>query len=198
MFLPLLLRFPNPEKMIFVLHETPGSRYSLYPGDRLSSGSIIEEIHFGETNVLGIVKQKRIMNIQKDKGTCKDYGMDDSQAKCYIEQILSNRFRQEKDVIEECQMKDFNVSRLCMIPQMNNLLQFWTNYNHSWTQCVTKDEYLCMMEELITDTKEHRGEGYSHKKVVQNQISGRGHKCKDLGSNPDLATNLYVLKIHDV
>ena len=56
---------------MLILHETPGSRYSLYPGDRLSSGSISEEIHFGETNVLGIVKEKRIMAIQKEKRTCK-------------------------------------------------------------------------------------------------------------------------------
>jgi hypothetical protein len=81
-FCPSLLRFPNPEKIILMLHETPGSRYSLFPGDRLSSGFISEKIYFGETNVLGIEKQKRIMNIQKEKGTCKHYGMDDSQGCC--------------------------------------------------------------------------------------------------------------------
>ena len=85
---------------MLILHETPGSRYSLYPGDRLSSGSISEEIHFGETNVLGIVKEKRIMAIQKEKRTCKDYEKDDSQAKCYIENILSKRYKLEKEIIE--------------------------------------------------------------------------------------------------
>ena len=160
-FFVFFFRFPNPEKFILILHETPGSIYSLYPGDRLSSGSMSEEIHFGETNVLGIVKQKRIMNIQKDKGTCKDYGLDDSQGKCYIENIMSKRYENEKDIIEECQWNNYNVTRLCMIPQMNNVLQFWTEYdNQSWAQCVTEDEYLCMMEELTTDSKEHRGEGY--------------------------------------
>ena len=149
---------------MLILHETPGSRYSLYPGDRLSSGSISEEIHFGETNVLGIVKEKRIMAIQKEKGTCKDYGKDDSQAKCYIENILSKRYKLEKEIIEECQWNNYNVTRLCMIPQMNNLWQFWTDYNQSLTQCVTEDEYLCMMAELMTDTREHRGERYSHQK----------------------------------
>ena len=161
LFFPSILRFPNPEKIMLVLHETPGSRYSLFPGDRLSSGSISEEIYFGETNVVGIEKQKRIMNIQKEKGTCKDYGMDDSQAKCYIENILSKRYQFEKEIIEECQWNIYNVTRLCMIPQMNNLLQFWTDYdNQSWSQCVTEDEYLCMMGELITDSRKHRGEGY--------------------------------------
>lgn len=146
---------------MLILHETPGSRYSLYPGDRLSSGSISEEIHFGETNVLGIVKEKRIMAIQKEKRTCKDYEKDDSQAKCYIENILSKRYKLEKEIIEECQWNNYNVTRLCMIPQMNNLLQFWTEYdNQSWSQCVTEDEYLCMIGELITDSREHRGEGY--------------------------------------
>ena len=156
----ILFRFPNPEKFMFILHETPGSRYSLFPGDRLSSGSISEEIFFGESNVLGIIKQKRIMNIQKEKGTCQDYGMDNSQAKCYIENILSKRYEHEKDIIEECQLEDFNVTRICLIPQMTNLLQFWTDYNQSWTQCVTEDEYVCMMEELWTDTRDYRGEGY--------------------------------------
>ena len=93
-----------------ILHESPGSRFSLIPGDYLSKGSLKEKIKLGELKLLGISKQKKELFVQRENEACRDYDQDDSQAKCYIDQILRPRFENETEHISQCANKG-NVDR---------------------------------------------------------------------------------------
>ena len=92
-----------------ILHESPGSRFSLIPGDYLSKGSVKETIKLGEMKLLGISQQTKELSVQRDKGTCKDYDRNDSPAKCYIEKILRPIFDNETEHISHC-AKNGNVN----------------------------------------------------------------------------------------
>jgi hypothetical protein len=85
-----------------ILHESPGSRFSLIPGDYLSKGSVKETIKLGEMKLLGISQQTKELSVQRDKEACKDYDRNDSPAKCYIEQILRPMFDNETEYISHC------------------------------------------------------------------------------------------------
>ena len=37
-----------PLKLVLIIHETPGTIYSLIPGDSISPGSVIEKLEIGE------------------------------------------------------------------------------------------------------------------------------------------------------
>ena len=63
----------QPENVVLILHETPGERYSLVPGDALSKGSKIEKVKLGEMKTLGIDVQKKDRKVQRADGQCKDY-----------------------------------------------------------------------------------------------------------------------------
>ena len=88
-----------------ILHESPGSRFSLIPGDYLSKGSVKEKIKLGEMKLLGISQQTKELSVQRDKDACKDYDRNDSPAKCYIEQILRPIFDNETEHISQCAKK---------------------------------------------------------------------------------------------
>ena len=91
-----------PDHFVMILHESPGSRFSLIPGDYLSKGSVKETIKLGELKLLGISKQKKELSVQRENGACRDYDQDDSLAKCYIDQILRPRFENEEEHISHC------------------------------------------------------------------------------------------------
>ena len=60
-----------PENILFILHGTPGERYSLIPGDALSKGSKIEKVKLGEMKTLGIDVTRKDRNVQRNRGHCK-------------------------------------------------------------------------------------------------------------------------------
>ena len=88
-----------------ILHESPGSRFSLIPGDYLGKGSVKETIKLGEMKLLGISQQKKEFSVQRENGNCKDYDKNDSPAKCYIDQILRPAFENETDHVSKCNEK---------------------------------------------------------------------------------------------
>ena len=102
----------TPDHFLIILHETPGSRFSLIPGDYLSEGSTKETIKLGELKLLGISKQKKELSVQRENKACKDYDQYDSQAKCYIDQILRPQFENETGHISQCE-------------KMGNVNQIW-------------------------------------------------------------------------
>ena len=104
-----------PENVVIILHETPGERYSLIPGDALSKGSKIEKVKLGEMKTMGSDIKKKDMNVQRGHGHCKDYDPDDSQAKCYLEKILKNRFINDTEAMKICAQMDTNFTRICVI-----------------------------------------------------------------------------------
>ena len=71
-----------------------------------------------------------------------NYEPNDSQAKCIIENLLVPRFTNLSHHINTCQRQDMNVTRLCMAPQLYNVLDIMGN-NYSRPQCQTEDEYVC-------------------------------------------------------
>ena len=78
-----------PDHFIMILHESPGSRYSLVPGDYLSKGSLKETIRLGELKLIGIAKQKKELFVQRESGACKDYDPDQSPAKVGLYQYVA-------------------------------------------------------------------------------------------------------------
>ena len=51
------------DHFVMILHESPGSRFSLIPGDYLGKGSVKETIKLGEMKLLGISQQKKEFSI---------------------------------------------------------------------------------------------------------------------------------------
>ena len=98
-------RSVKPDHFVMILHESPGSRFSLIPGDYLSKGSVKETIKLGEMKLLGISQQKKEFSVQRENGNCKDYNKNDSPAKCYIDQILRPAFENETDHVSKCNEK---------------------------------------------------------------------------------------------
>ena len=132
----------KPNHFLLILHETPGSRFSLIPGDNIGRGSAFEKLKLGEYKHLAIDKQKKVRNVQYHNDNCKNYEPNDSQAKCIIENLLVPRFTNLSHHINTCQRQDMNVTRLCMAPQLYNVLDIMNN-NYSLPQCQTEDEYVC-------------------------------------------------------
>ena len=133
-----------PNDLVLLIHESAGSRFSLVPGDFISTGTKEERIKLGELKILGITKEVRNLNIQRDEGKCKDYDPEDSQAKCYLEQVLMKKLKNES-IIEDCE----NVPKLCLIPQAKDIINILGDQDLD--QCTTKSEYVCMLNLLRTD-----------------------------------------------
>ena len=95
-------RSVHPDNFVLILHETPGSRYSLIPGDYLSKGSVKEPLKLGELKLLGISQRKKELFVQRKTSACKDYDRNDSPAKCYIDKILRPLFENEEEHISHC------------------------------------------------------------------------------------------------
>ena len=102
----------KPNHFSLILHETPGSRFSLIPGDNLSHGSKFEKVKLGQYKHLAINKQKKIRNVQYHNDNCKDYKVTDSQGKCNLKNILVPRFKDENQHINNCASLNMNVTRL--------------------------------------------------------------------------------------
>lgn len=138
------LRAPakHDHRLTMTLHETPGSRYDLIPGDLLTSRSI--PIDYGKITKVGINRKTKLLDVQKDQGACKDYDPMDSQALCKIhKKYLSKLLYQSQESIEGCLRDGYNATRLCLIPQW---LTIWNlNKFAHMDQCTTQDEYLCML-----------------------------------------------------
>lgn len=126
-----------------MIHESAGSRLSLIPGDFPSKGTKEERIKPGELKILGITKEVKNLKIQRDEHQCKDYHYNDSQAKCYLENILTKKMKNES-IIDGCK----NVTKICLIPQAKDIVDF------DLEQCTTKEEYDCMLRLLKTDPDE--------------------------------------------
>ena len=135
--------------MVLILHETPGERYSLIPGDALSKGSKIEKVKLGEMKTLGIDIQQKDRNVQREHGDCKDYDPEDSQAKCYMEKVLKGRFQNDSVEAKEICSQFSKLTQICLIPQAINILKDQENATEI-PQCVTEAEYSCMMNLLTT------------------------------------------------
>ena len=114
-----------PDNVVLILHETPGERYSLIPGDALSKGSKIEKVKVGEMKTLGIDIQQKDRNVQREDGHCKDYDLEDSQAKCYLEKVMKARFQNDSlEAKEICSQTDGgNLTQICLIPQAIDVLK---------------------------------------------------------------------------
>ena len=135
--------------MVLILHETPGERYSLIPGDALSKGSKIEKVKLREMKTLGIDIQQKDRNVQREHGDCKDYDPEDSQAKCYLEKVLKGRFQNDSVEAKEICSQFSKFTQICLIPQAINILKDQENATKI-PQCVTEAEYSCMMNLLTT------------------------------------------------
>ena len=70
---------PLPRKLLLILHESPGARFSLIPGDFHSPGTKVVEVPFEELTMIGIDKSIKRLSVQKAKGLCREYPKDDSQ-----------------------------------------------------------------------------------------------------------------------
>ena len=108
------LFYRQPLELILFLHETPGARFGLVPGDYPSRGMNEERIRIGEMKMLGITKSIKRLKIQKQRGNCKDYPIGDSQAKCYIQMVL----------LPKILKNDTNCQKVCKIPQLQDILEF--------------------------------------------------------------------------
>ena len=133
-----------PDDLVLLIHESPGARFSLVPGDFPSKGTKEERIKLGELKILGITKEVKNLKTQRDEGKCKDYDPEDSQAKCYLEQVLMAKMKNES-IIEDCK----NATKICLIPQAKDIINILGD--HDLDQCTTKNEYDCMIDLLKTD-----------------------------------------------
>ena len=139
-----ILRLPS--EIFLILHETPGARYSLIPGDL--TGFKLEKIKFGEYTTIGIRKQVMKWNVQKEDKACKTYEPTDSQAKCYIEKVMLKRHHDDGEVMD-CHVASTNETTLaCMIPQNVDVLKLVEN--STFKECTSKEEYECMITRLTT------------------------------------------------
>lgn len=144
----------KPDKFRLILHETPGTAFSIFPGDFLSPGSKIEEVYLGQMKMIGINKRQKIYHIQRKNGACKEYGEMDSQAKCKLENEILPRFQNETLAREICVARNKNISKLCLIPQAMNLKYLDQNLSNL-PLCTTEEDYKCMLTLLSPDIQEN-------------------------------------------
>ena len=81
---------PLPKKLLLILHESPGTRFSLIPGDFHSPGTKVVEVPFEEMTMIGIDKSIKRLSVQKAKGLCREYAKYDSQVFKIIISISKN------------------------------------------------------------------------------------------------------------
>lgn len=151
MFVDLISRKRRPDHFVLILHETPGTRYSLIPGDFLSKGSKKEVIRLGHLTSIGITKKQKYLHVQRDNGACKDYKPHDSQAKCNLKKVLLPRFLNDSGTTGLCLMK--NITHRCLIPQAYDILSMSDveDWPVLFPQCTSEDEYSCMLSLLSTN-----------------------------------------------
>ena len=99
-----------------------------------------ERVKPGELKTFGIKKEVRDLKVDRNYGKCKDYHIEDSQAKCYMQKVLARRFKNES-ILTHCT----NVTKACLIPQAANIV------DGQLDQCTTKEEYDCMKSLLLTN-----------------------------------------------
>ena len=136
--------------MILILHETPAARYSLIPGDRISSGSKVVELNLGEIKMIGISKSKKVLTPQKDVGQCYEYGTENSREKCYVKEVMADIYNDFDKIKDNCQRRGWKINQVCAIPQALQAIKFSKN-GTNLPLCTTKDEYNCMLNTLFTD-----------------------------------------------
>ena len=140
-----------PLKLVLIIHETPGTIYSLIPGDSISPGSVIEKLEIGKTKFLGINKSLKKILAPKEEHRCYEYENYDSQEKCYVKNVLAEEYKQFEEHILYCKkIKGLVINNKCFIPQALNILQFLNNGTQILPQCTTSDEYHCMLHTLQT------------------------------------------------
>jgi hypothetical protein len=71
-----------------ILHETPGSRYSLVPGDEISTGTKIRYFTLGRYGTMRIDQTVKKYDIQKNTGLCTEYDSEDSVEKCNLQKVI--------------------------------------------------------------------------------------------------------------
>ena len=120
------------------LHETPGARFCLIPGDYPSKGMKEEKLLLGQMKMLGISKSIKRHKIQQRNGKCIQYSLGDSQAKCYIEKVL----------IPKLIHNDTQCTRICNVPQLQDILEL-SNLT-GLSPCTDQAEYECMITLLRT------------------------------------------------
>ena len=132
------LFYRQPSELILFLHETPGARFCLIPGDYPSKGMKEEKLLLGQMKMLGISKSIKRHKIQQRNGKCIQYSLGDSQAKCYLEKILIPKLLQN----------DTQCTRICNVPQLQNILEL-SNLT-GLSPCTDQAEYECMITLLRT------------------------------------------------
>ena len=127
----------QPSELILFLHETPGARFCLIPGDYPSKGMKEEKLVLGQMKLLGISKSIKRHKIQQRNGKCIQYTLGNSQAKCYIEKVL----------IPKLVQNGTGCTRICSVPQLQNILEL---SNLTLSPCTDQAEYQCMITLLRT------------------------------------------------
>ena len=172
-----------PEKLVFIIHETPGARFSLIPGDSLRHKTIVEYLVTGQAYMLGLIRSSKILAAQKGNLQCKEYDKDDSQEKCYIEKVLAQKYSDFESTRQACLSKGINVTNKCVLPQALNILEFVKNQTDvvQMNQCTTFDEYDCMVRETLVTLPKLRDEKcpkpcsqFSLEKITKNIPSNDG------------------------
>ena len=134
-----------PTNPILILHETPGSRFSLVPGDTLSGGSKVVNLEFGKVTMIGIKRSMKKLIAKEDnhEGKCHEYDANDSKEKCYVKDVLAKQLDQ---------MFSSN-SSLCYSPQLKNIMPFVGNVTEDLDQCTTFEDYRNVLD-LFAPTRE--------------------------------------------
>ena len=90
----------------------------------------------------------------------KDYDPEDSQAKCYLDIVLTKRFQtfgtESNDICAKTDANFTGMSKICLIPQAFNALKHHDEIK-SIPQCTNETEYLCMMNLLTTNPNQRQG-----------------------------------------
>jgi hypothetical protein len=138
----LTVEFPHnqiPKKVKLLLHETPGARYSLIPGDYTSPGTKIYFIELGNIGTLRIGRTVKKYDIQRSNGLCKEYDLDDSVEKCNLQKLTLQQ-------IATCHL--INRTDICSIPQALNIFQL--NGITNTEPCTTIAEHDCLTHAMLT------------------------------------------------
>lgn len=146
----------QPKELQLILHDVPGARFSLVPGDYLSKGSKVEPLQLGELKILGVTRRRKNLSVQAKQGLCKEYDSQDSQAKCNIQEVLVKKYEQHwNETFDEClELSGNNATSLCYIPQAMNVFEMMDPDQGPVEQCTTQQEYACMMKTLATQPRD--------------------------------------------
>ena len=112
---------PLPKKLLLILHESPGARFSLIPGDFHSPGTKVVEVPFEEMTMIGIDKSIKRLNVQKAKGLCREYARDDSQV---LKIIISKNSKAKKENHLKIKTKDSFFPYLLLIIRTSSSIYF--------------------------------------------------------------------------